>query len=127
MRSLLNPALMAKKVANINGPRDRAIPAFWRGWTRDSGYPRSTTKGRDGYALATAAPVVSKQSARPSGGPRHRERYPDPGPNPLTADEEVMAVIHRPELALDEVVAGYPAHLHLDLLPRFQGRGVGER
>jgi hypothetical protein len=38
-----------------------------------------------------------------------------------------MAVIHRPELALDEVVAGYPAHLHLDLLPRFQGRGVGER
>ena len=26
-----------------------------------------------------------------------------------------------------EIVATHPAHLHIDLLPRFQGRGLGRR
>jgi ribosomal protein S18 acetylase RimI-like enzyme len=34
-------------------------------------------------------------------------------------------MIHHPELSPADVVRGYPAHLHLNLLPRLQRRGVG--
>lgn len=81
--------------------------------------------GPGGYGLATADTRLFEAECEAEWWPPLRERYPDPGPHPRTADEEVMAVIHRPELAFDEVVAEYPAHLHLDLSPRFQGRGVG--
>ena len=57
--------------------------------------------------------------------PRLRAEYPDPGPEPKTVDEGYLGAIHRPWLARDEVVAGYPAHLHIDLLPAAQGRGFG--
>ncbi len=57
--------------------------------------------------------------------PPLRARYPDPVADPAIGDEEVVALIHNPELAADEVLAEYPAHLHLDLLPVLQGKGVG--
>ncbi len=57
--------------------------------------------------------------------PPLRARYPDPVADPSIGDEEVVALIHEPELAAEEVVAEYPAHLHLDLLPVLQGKGVG--
>jgi len=45
--------------------------------------------------------------------------------DPTTDDAEVITLIHHPESPPDEVVARYPAHLHIDLLPVLQGRGVG--
>ena len=38
----------------------------------------------------------------------------------------VIALIHDPESPPDAVVARYPAHLHIDLLPVLQGKGVGK-
>jgi ribosomal protein S18 acetylase RimI-like enzyme len=37
----------------------------------------------------------------------------------------LIDLIHHPELASDEVVADYPAHLHIDLLSHVQAKGVG--
>jgi ribosomal protein S18 acetylase RimI-like enzyme len=42
-----------------------------------------------------------------------------------TPDGELIAAIHAPALAPDAIVAGYPAHLHIDLLERTRGLGFG--
>lgn len=34
-------------------------------------------------------------------------------------------LLHRPERMIVPELAGYPAHLHIDLLPEFQRRGYG--
>jgi ribosomal protein S18 acetylase RimI-like enzyme len=36
-----------------------------------------------------------------------------------------VGLLHRPPLAPDHVVAQHPSHLHVDLLPRWQGGGWG--
>lgn len=41
------------------------------------------------------------------------------------ADQEIVDLLHSPQLAPDEVVADHPAHLHIDLLARLRGRGLG--
>jgi GNAT superfamily N-acetyltransferase len=93
----------------------------------DSGIGLTTVddRGPGGYGLAAVDTRRFEAEAEEVWWPPLRRRHPDPGPDPRTADDEVIAVIHRPELAAEEVVARYPAHLHLDLLPRFQGRGLG--
>lgn len=40
-------------------------------------------------------------------------------------DEQLWHFYHHPELFLPEPYAEYPSHLHIDLLPRAQGRGYG--
>jgi GNAT superfamily N-acetyltransferase len=57
-----------------------------------------------------------------------RCRYPDPdaaSSSNWTADQRRASAIHHPERAPRDVVSVYPAHLHLNLLPRVQGQGVG--
>ena len=44
-----------------------------------------------------------------------------------TADQRRAFMIHRPAPTPSVVAAKYPAHLHLNLLPRLQGRGVGTK
>lgn len=52
-----------------------------------------------------------------------REQYPLTGSG--SRDAELVAHVHSPATAPDAVVANYPAHLHIDLLPRVQGTGAG--
>ncbi len=40
-------------------------------------------------------------------------------------DEQLIRQLHLPVLAPELVVTDFPAHLHIDLLPRVQGRGFG--
>jgi len=40
-------------------------------------------------------------------------------------DADLRALHERPERMLVPELAGYPAHLHIDLLPQWQGRGFG--
>jgi ribosomal protein S18 acetylase RimI-like enzyme len=54
-----------------------------------------------------------------------RERYPlgcFPGGS---ADANCVNLMHTPPRMPADVVAAFPAHLHIDLLPRLQGRGFG--
>jgi ribosomal protein S18 acetylase RimI-like enzyme len=50
-------------------------------------------------------------------------KYDSPEPR----DEEMVGLHFHPELKLVPELADYPAHLHIDLLPDFQGRGYGRR
>ncbi|HEX2361060.1 MAG TPA: GNAT family N-acetyltransferase [Jiangellaceae bacterium] len=60
--------------------------------------------------------------------PALRERYPDPpSGGPWTPDERAQYLIHHPPRMCAAVLAEYPAHLHIDLLPRAQGAGNGRR
>ena len=57
--------------------------------------------------------------------PRLAGRYPVPPEWPASPDEEMIALHYRPERLLWPGLAEYPAHLHIDLLPPFQGAGHG--
>ncbi|MET9551758.1 GNAT family N-acetyltransferase [Streptomyces sp. NPDC006645] len=55
------------------------------------------------------------------------ERYPAPGEGvePRTPSDVMAALLHDPERMVLPELAGHPAHLHIDLLPRWQGQGYG--
>ncbi len=62
--------------------------------------------------------------------PGLRSVYPDPTGTPRAGwsrDQFMSRLIHHPIRAPDDIVGGYPSHLHVNLLPRLQGRGVGRR
>jgi GNAT superfamily N-acetyltransferase len=89
------------------------------------GFTAVDQDGAGGYALAAVETRRFEERCETEWWPALRARYPDPGPRPENLDEEVAALIHRPPRAPDAVVDRYPAHLHIDLLPRLQGKGVG--
>jgi len=51
-------------------------------------------------------------------------RYPCPE-RPFSPEEELVDRGFHPEVLLTPVVDSHPAHLHIDLLPQAQGRGLG--
>jgi ribosomal protein S18 acetylase RimI-like enzyme len=61
--------------------------------------------------------------------PRLRGRYPDPWPGlpeaEWTADQRMAHQIHHPWRTPVALAERYPAHLHINLVPRLQGRGHG--
>jgi ribosomal protein S18 acetylase RimI-like enzyme len=52
-------------------------------------------------------------------------RFPPPPEPPRTADERMRHLLHHPERMVTPEIADHPAHLHIDLLPEFQGQGQG--
>jgi GNAT superfamily N-acetyltransferase len=56
-------------------------------------------------------------------------RFPAPAndPSDWTPLEQVYYCYHHPDYFCPEPYAAYPSHLHIDLLPRAQGRGHGRR
>ena len=83
--------------------------------------------GPAGYTLAAIDTDSFHAECEKEWWPPLRAAYPDPGPAPTTYDEELISNIHRPPQPSKEVVAAYPAHLHIDLLPRIQGMGLGRK
>ena len=61
--------------------------------------------------------------------PRLRGSYPVPAADAprqeLSREQRAASYIHHPLSTPDELNARYPSHLHIDLLPRLQGRGMG--
>ena len=57
--------------------------------------------------------------------PPLRDQHPI-GSGGTDLDELLIAMIHEPHLAGEEVTT-YPSHLHIDLLPDAQGHGWGRR
>jgi ribosomal protein S18 acetylase RimI-like enzyme len=58
--------------------------------------------------------------------PAARARHAEPG-SVDGLDALFLALLHTPIPADDAVVATYPSHLHIDLLPPYQGRGFGRQ
>lgn len=88
------------------------------------------TEGVAGYMLGTLDTRAFEARQDQDWWPALRARYPDPKGVPgaqRTPDQARAARIHRPVATPEPLVAAYPAHLHINLLPRLQGQGVGER
>jgi GNAT superfamily N-acetyltransferase len=86
--------------------------------------------GVGGYCLAALDSRAFEQQMEAQWWPPLRRRYADPDladRERWTRDEQIAHLIHHPHLTGDELMAGFPSHAHIDLLPRFQGRGTGRR
>ena len=82
-------------------------------------------EGIAGYCLAVADTRAFEAWCEASWWPALREQYALPAD--ATPDGELVGLIHAPAHAPDDVVREYPAHLHIDLLERTRGLGLGRQ
>ncbi|MET9764564.1 GNAT family N-acetyltransferase [Streptomyces sp. NPDC006372] len=80
-----------------------------------------------GYILGTADTERFAEAFRTTWLPLVADRYPEPLAPPGTPDEVIAHLLHHPERMVVPELAAYPAHLHIDLLPEWQGSGHGRR
>lgn len=80
-----------------------------------------------GYILGTPDTASFVDRYRAEWLPGLADRYPAPVREPATPAEAMTALMHDPERMVLPELAGYPAHLHIDLLPSHQGAGYGRR
>ena len=82
------------------------------------GYALGAQDSRTFYARYEAEwrPRLCAQFAAPEGRPAN-----------WTALEQVYDAYHHPDYFCPDPYEAYPSHLHIDLLPRVQGRGHGRR
>lgn len=61
--------------------------------------------------------------------PKLCAQFPEPTGDPAkwSRVEQMYYVYHHPDYFCPEPYEQYPSHLHIDLLPRAQGRGMGRR
>jgi len=77
-----------------------------------------------GYVLGTADTARWAAAHRATWLPTVAARYPLVAP-PVSAEDHLVHLLHHPERNVRPELAAYPAHLHIDLLPQAQGRGLG--
>lgn len=78
-----------------------------------------------GYVLGAADTAAFAKRFRDEWLPTVADRFPAPQGEPATPSAEMAALLHSPERVVLPELAGYPAHLHIDVLPDFQGAGHG--
>ena len=87
-------------------------------------------QGVAGYVIGTDDTRAFEARLEAQWWPRLRAAHPDPRPTPRdqrSRDQQRAAQIHRPVAEPQALVAAYPAHLHINLLPRLQGQDLGRR
>lgn len=78
-----------------------------------------------GYVIGTSDTVRFVRRYREEWMPLLDGKYAVP-PDPTTTRDELIRSLHfQPEHMLEPELADFPAHLHIDLLPEWQGRGFG--
>src|SRR5690606_15447603 len=80
-----------------------------------------------GCIVGTADTVRFARTFRAAWLPLVADRHPAPPGPPRTPDEEIAWLLHHPERMIVPELAAWPAHLHIDLLPEWQGRGHGRQ
>src|SRR6202451_2754659 len=80
-----------------------------------------------GYVIGTPDTAAFARAYRERWIPRLADRYSVPPQPPVTPDDEMLALHYYPERLLWPGLAEYPAHLHIYLLPGFQGNGYGRK
>lgn len=80
--------------------------------------------GPAGYLVATASTLDFERWCEQHWWPALRQRYPrqDAWGD---RDRELVELVHEPEVTPASLAATYPAHLHINLMPRVQGGGLG--
>jgi ribosomal protein S18 acetylase RimI-like enzyme len=87
-------------------------------------------EGICGFTLGVLDTATFEDRLEREWWPALRQRYRDPSDIPAakrTADERAASLIHHPPRASSDLLAAYPSHLHIDVLPRQQGQGLGGR
>jgi ribosomal protein S18 acetylase RimI-like enzyme len=86
-------------------------------------------QGISGYALGALDSRAFYARYEREWRPALCARFPAPGGDPAawTRVQQVHHVYHHPDYFCPEPYEAYPSHLHIDLLPRAQGRGYGRR
>ena len=95
-----------------------------------SAFVAEDDEGVAGYIVGAADTRAFDTRLEAEWWPALRAQYDDPAPRPpasWSADERRQYVIHHPYKTPERIVARYPAHLHINLLPRLQGRDIGRR
>ena len=87
--------------------------------------------GVGGYIVGALDSKAFEERLEADWWPALRDRYPAP-PSGLpreqwTPDQRTVGFIHVPPTAPDELAGDYPSHLHINLVPRLQGQGLGRR
>ncbi|WP_141880860.1 GNAT family N-acetyltransferase [Homoserinimonas aerilata] len=80
--------------------------------------------GAAGYIVATADTAAFVERYRAEWLPRLAERFEHVMP-PVGLEQQIAHLGFTPERMLRADIAEHPAHLHIDLLPELQGRGLG--
>lgn len=83
--------------------------------------------GVAGYVLGAAHTADWQDRLEREWWPALRQRYAAPDPANAanwTADQHRIAAFHHPAQVPEAVAAAYPAHVHLNMLPRARGRGI---
>ena len=80
-----------------------------------------------GYVIGTLDTAAFVRAFREKWLPGLAARYPGPPAALTSPDEGLVALLHAPERMLAPGLEHYPAHLHIDVLPAFQGKGNGRR
>lgn len=87
-------------------------------------------QGVAGYIVGAVDTRAFEARCEEAWWPALRLRYADPGalsPDTWTPDQTRAYQIHHPHPAARRIVAQYPSHLHINLLPRLQHQGHGRR
>lgn len=83
--------------------------------------------GVAGYIVGAADTAAFEDRLEREWWPALRRQYAEPPgpPESWTADQRRCFMIHHPSRTPRAVAAAFPAHVHMNLLPRLQRQGVG--
>lgn len=82
--------------------------------------------GVAGYIVGALDTAAFEDACERSWWPEKQAQYPE-GAFPGSAEERLVHKIHHPERTPAWLMEKFPSHLHIDLLPRLQGKGCGGR
>lgn len=82
-----------------------------------------------GYVLGALDTHAFEHRLERDWWPALRAAYPEPDPGASLSAPERFAIngIHHPWRTADDLARRFPSHLHIDLLPRRQGHGIGRQ
>jgi len=86
--------------------------------------------GVGGYVVGTVDTVAFESRLEREWWPSLRELHEDPSATPRSAwtpDQRRAHMIHHPHRTVGAMVEAFPAHVHMNLLPRMQRRGIGRQ
>jgi GNAT superfamily N-acetyltransferase len=93
------------------------------------GFVAEDTDGLIGYVVGVSDTMAFERETERRWWPPLRRRYPEPDVDrdDWTPDQRRIWSIHHPEKTPADIVRSYPAHVHMNLLPRAQRKGIGSR
>lgn len=87
-----------------------------------------TVEGRvQGYTVGTSDSKTFEAFLANTWLPLVREQFPKSSTFRAARDQAFLEAVHAPRPKLPAWIDRYPAHLHADLLPEYQGRGFGKK